>query len=296
MPITHEFEYLKPGSIEETLRLLKARGPAARVLAGGTDVVSELRDGLIAPDLLIDIKGIAGLDAIAFDDAALVIGPLVTFTDLIESEAVRHEFPVLWEAAKTVGSVGIRNRATMVGNICSAVPCADAAPPLLVYEATVRVAGPDGARSIPIADWFLGPRRTALGLGEIVTSVRVPRPADGHAGAFVKLGRYRGEDLAQASVAILALRGDVYRVAFGAVAPTPVRARRIESLMEGRALDDALIGDATRLVPEETAPITDIRASREYREHMLPIMLERGLRAAAGRLTGEGPAYGTRLV
>jgi len=296
MPIVHEFEYLKPGSIEEAVRLLKARGVAARVLAGGTDVVSELRDGLIAPDLLIDIKGIAGLDTIASDDGMLTIGPLVTFTDLIDSSVVRHEFPVLWEAARSVGSTGIRNRATMVGNICSAVPCCDAGPPLLVYEAAVQVAGRDGPRSIPIADWFLGPRKTALRSGEIVTSVHVSRPADGHGGAYVKLGRYKGEDLAQASVAVLALRGDRYRVAFGAVAPRPVRAPRIESLMEGRVLDDAVIEGAKRLVPEETAPITDVRASEEYRAHMLPVMFERGARAAVGRLAGEGPAYGTRLV
>jgi CO/xanthine dehydrogenase FAD-binding subunit len=296
MPITHEFEYARPGSLEEAVELLRDGGPAARVLAGGTDVVSELRDGLTAPDLLIDLKGIGGLDAIALEDGVLSIGALVTFTDVIESAAVRQEVPILWEAAKTVGSVGIRNRATVVGNICSAVPCCDAGPPLLVCEATVHVVGPGGPRSIAIADWFHGPRETALGQGEIVTSVRVQRPADGHGGAYVKLGRYRGEDLAQASAAVVALPGNRCRVAFGAVAPTPVRAPKIESLMEGRDLTESLIEEAKGLVPEESAPITDVRASEAYRAHMLPIMLERGVRAAVGRLAGEGPAYGTRLV
>ena len=296
MPIAHEFEYLKPGSVEEAVRLLDEGGPGARVLAGGTDVVSELRDGLIAPDLLVDIKGIAGLDAISFEDDVLAIGALATFTDIIESPAVRHHFPVLWEAAGTVGSVGIRNRATMAGNICSAVPCCDAGPPLLVYEATVRLTGPDGARSIPITEWFLGPRETALGPAGIVTSIAVPRPADGHGGAYVKLGRYRGGDLAQASAAVLALPANRYRVAFGAVAPTPVRASRIESAIEGREPADALIEEARVLVPMETSPITDVRASEAYRAHMLPIMLERGIRAAVERLGGVGPAYGTRLV
>jgi CO/xanthine dehydrogenase FAD-binding subunit len=258
--------------------------------------VSELRDGLSAPDLLVDIKAIEGLDTIALEDGALTIGALVTFSDLIESEVVRRELPVLWEAARTVGSVGIRNRATVAGNICSAVPCCDAGPPLLVYGAAVRVTGPGGARSIPVAEWFEGPRKTALDPAEIVTSLTIPHPAERHGGAYVKLGRYKGEDLAQASAAVVAFPGNLYRVAFGAVAPTPIRALGIESLMEGRDLTDALIEEAKGLVPGETAPISDVRASAEYRAHMLPIMLERGLRAAVERLRGRGLPYGTRLV
>lgn len=296
MPIFHEFEYAKPSSLDEAVRLLADRGDGTRVLAGGTDVVSELRDGLTAPDLVVDLKGIAGLDSIASEDGTLVIGALVTFTGVIDSAHVRGGFPVLWEAAKTVGSVGIRNRATMAGNICSAVPCADAAPPLLVYQATVRVTGPDGPRSIPITEWFAGLRKTALGPAEIVTSIAIPRPARRHGGAYVKLGRYRGEDLAQASAAIIALPGNQYRLAFGAVAPTPVRAPKIESLMDGHELTDDLIDEAKALASEETAPISDVRATAAYRAHMLPIMFERGVRAAVERLRGRGPAYGTRLV
>jgi CO/xanthine dehydrogenase FAD-binding subunit len=296
MPIAHEFEYAKPSGLDEAVRLLGAHGGGARVLAGGTDVVSELRDGLSAPDLLVDIKAIDGLDTIALEDGALTIGALVTFSDLIESEVVRRELPVLWEAARTVGSVGIRNRATVAGNICSAVPCCDAGPPLLVYGAAVRVTGPGGARSIPVAEWFEGPRKTALDPAEIVTSLTIPHPAERHGGAYVKLGRYKGEDLAQASAAVVAFPGNLYRVACGAVAPTPIRALGIESLMEGRDLTDALIEEAKGLVPGETAPISDVRASAEYRAHMLPIMLERGLRAAVERLRGRGLPYGTRLV
>jgi CO/xanthine dehydrogenase FAD-binding subunit len=296
MPISHEFEYAKPSSIEEAIGLLEERGAAARVLAGGTDVVSELRDGLVTPDLIVDLKGIDELDAIAIEGGLLSIGPLVTFTDLIESSAIRSGLPLLWEAAKTVGSVAIRNRATMTGNICSAVPCCDAGAPLLVYEAAVRVDGPNGARSIPIAEWFVGPRETALGSAELVTAITVPRTEQSHGGAYVKLGRSRGEDLAQASAAIAAFAGNRYRVAFGAVAPTPVRAGAVEALLAGRQLTDALIEEAKELVRDETSPITDVRASREYREHMLPIMFERGVRAAAERLAGGGPAYGTRLV
>jgi carbon-monoxide dehydrogenase medium subunit len=296
MPIAHEFEYAKPETIEEAVGILDKHGSGAQVLAGGTDIVPGLRDGLMKPGLVVDIKGIAGLAGIEHRGNVLRVGALATFTDLIESELVQERVPLLYEMAMTVASVGVRNRATITGNICSAVPSCDSGPVLLVHDASIDVTGPDGKRVIPIAEWFTGPKTTALGSAEIVTSVSLPVPQGDHGAAYVKLGRYRGEDLAQASVAVLALPDNEYRVAFGAVAPTPVCAPGIEKLLRGKVIDDALIDDAKKLVAKETAPIADIRASREYREHMLPIMLERGLRAAAARLGGKGPQYGATLI
>jgi CO/xanthine dehydrogenase FAD-binding subunit len=296
MSIAHELEYEKPKTLDEAVRALGGAGDGAHVLAGGTDLVGWMRDEVVAPGLLVDIKGIPGLADVFVRGDSLVIGALVTFTRLLECVIVHRHFPLIREMAGTMASVGIRNRATLGGNICSAVPCCDGGPALLVHEARVGVRGAEGAREIPMTEWFLGPRKTALRPGEIVTEIAVPLPPGGHGGCYVKLGRYRGEDLAQASVAVLALPGNRYRVAFGAVAPTPVRARRIESLMNGRALDDALVAEAGKLIAQETAPITDIRASREYRAHMLGVMFERGARAAASRLAGGGPAYGTALI
>jgi carbon-monoxide dehydrogenase medium subunit len=195
-----------------------------------------------------------------------------------------------------VASVGIRNRATMVGNLCSAVPCCDSGAVLLVYDAAVQVTGPAGKRKVPLRKWFLGPRKTVLKRGEIATGVVVPLPKQKHGACFVKLRRYEGEDLAQASVTVLALAGNSYRISFGSVAPRPIAAERIEALLEGQPLSDDLIQQAVRLVPEEIAPITDIRATKEYRLHMVGVMLERGLRAAVARLAGTGPDYGTSLV
>jgi CO/xanthine dehydrogenase FAD-binding subunit len=296
MPITHDFEYVRPRTLAEGVRALADARGDARILAGGTDLVGWMRDELVAPRLLVDIKALPGLADVFVRGDCLVVGALVTFTRLLECVVVRQHFPLIREAAGRMASVGIRNRATLAGNICSAVPCCDGGPVLLAYEARVGVQGPAGAREIPITEWFLGPRKSALLPGEIVTEIAVPQPAGGHGGCYVKLGRYRGEDLAQASVAVIALPERRYRVAFGAVAPTPVRARRIETLMNGRALDDALIAEARALIPQETAPITDIRASREYRAHMLGVMFERGVRAAVARLSGGGPAYGTALI
>ncbi len=296
MAIVHEFEYVKPETLDEAVAVLAKCGEGARVLAGGTDLVGWLRDELVAPDVIVDIKGVRGLGEIVLENGALTIGALVTFADLIDSSVVHGELPLVGEMARTVASTGIRNRATLVGNICSAVPSCDAGPVLLVCEAVVHVRGVGCERTIPIREWFTGPKQTALGAGEMVTAVTLAVPDGGHGACYVKLGRLRGEDLAQASVAVLALPGREFRVAFGAVAPTPVRAPAIEALLSGRGLDDALIEEAKKLVPEETSPIADLRASRAYRVHMLPIMLERGLRAAVARRGAGGPAYGTRLV
>lgn len=294
MTIAHEFDYVRPASVAEALAALEADG--SRVLAGGTDVVPWLRDDVIEPELLVDIKAIPGLDGISLDGDRLTLGALVTFSDLLESAVVRDVAPVLAEMAHQVASVGVRNRATIVGNLCAAVPSLDAGPVLLVYDASVDVAHPDGRRSAALADWFVGPKQTRLAAGELVTAVTLHLPAADHAGVFVKLARYAGEDLAQANLAILSVSGNEHRLAFGAVAPRPFRATSIEAELRGRVLDDEAIAAARRLVAGAISPISDVRASAEYRTHMCEVMLERGLRAVATRLAGEGPAYPAHLI
>lgn len=295
MPILHEFEYHKPTTVREAIKLLsKYRKPA--LLAGGTDLVNNLKEELEQPDAVIDIKGIRGLRSISFRGKVLTVGAAATFTELAESKVVRSKFPVIAEVARTVGSMGVRNRATMAGNVCSAVACADSAPLLAAYEAVVIVQGPKGKRRIPAISWFRGNRRTDIKKGELVTDIEFTLPAKKHGGCFVKLGRYAGEDLAQASVLVLAMPEHGYRVAFGSVAPVPVRASRIEALLDGKGISGGLIRQAQEMVPAAISPITDIRASREYRLHMCQVMLERGLRAAVERLNGGGPAYGTSLI
>ncbi len=162
MPIAHEFEYVKPATLEDAVAILAERGTGACVLAGGTDVVAQLRDDAIAPEIVVDIKGIPGLAEIRTVGERLFVGPLVTFTDLIESGLIRESFPLLYEMAVNVASKGVRNRATIAGNICSAVPSCDAGPVLLVYDALVVVLGPEGERSVPVDEWFTGPKKTDL--------------------------------------------------------------------------------------------------------------------------------------
>lgn len=296
MSIACEFDYRKPKTLSKAIKLLAKRGRQTRLLAGGTDLVGWLRDSLVAPDLLVDIKGFDELKGIGFKNRAMVLGALATFSDVLESDLVAQKFPLLREMAGMVASNGVRNRATVAGNICSAVPCCDAGPVLQVYNAVVHLRGPTGKRKIPVGQWFVGPRKTAIRPGEIVTSVTVPLPAKKAAGCFVKLKRYRGEDLAQASVAVLALAGGEYRLAFGAVAPIAVRGPRTEALLKGRKLSADLLEEAGKLAVEEVVPITDIRSTKEYRSLMVEVMVRRGLKTAAARLAGKGPAYGVNVM
>lgn len=295
MPIINEFEYFKPATIPQTLKLL-AKYKNSAILAGGTDLLNLLKDGSEQPEVVIDIKGLAALRKIKYANGRLQIGALVTFSELLESEIIRRHFPLIMETARTVGSPGIRNRATMAGNICSAVPCLDSGPLLLAYDAIVSTAGPAGKREIPVAKWFLGPRKTGLKPGEIVSGLTIPLPEAKHAGCFIKLGRYAGEDLAQASVLTMALAGNRFRIAFGSVAPVPFRAGRIEELLSGKELTVRLLAEAKDLVAAQISPITDLRATKEYRLHMCRVMLERSLQAAVERLAGKGPRYGGKLL
>jgi len=294
MTIAHEFDYVRPATLDAALACLASDG--SRVLAGGTDVVPWLRDDLIEPELLVDIKAIADLAQISVTDDRIILGALVTFSDLIESDVVRDAAPVLVEMAHQVASVGIRNRATIVGNLCAAVPSLDAGPVLMVYDATVEVARTGGVRSVPLAEWFVGPKQTQLVTGELVTGVTLYLPAVEHAAVFLKLARYSGEDLAQANLAILLTAEHDCRLAFGAVAPVPFRAADIEAVLSGNALTDEVIADARALVAGSISPISDVRASAEYRTHMCAVMVERGLLAVASRLAGDGPTYPTHLI
>ena len=291
--IEHQFEYYKTSTVSQAIKLL-GKHKFAVLLAGGTDLVCNIKENLYTPKCLIDIKGIKELTQIKMVKDDLHLGALVTFDQLIASPLIKKHFPLLQEMSEVVASKAIRNRATMVGNICSAVPCLDSAGPLLCYEAQVMVKGPTGQRKIDIDKWFKGPRKTALKKGEMVVGLKLKKIK--HGGCYIKLGRYRGEDLAQASVTVVALPKKNYRVAFGSVAPAPLRAKKIERELKGKELDANLLEKAKELVKEEISPITDIRATKEYRMHMSQVMLVRALSAAQARLNGEGPAYGESLI
>lgn len=296
MPITTEFDYVKPKTLDEALHLLALYKETAKVLAGGTDLIVHLKENLAAPEAVVDLKGIPGLDTIALDGYVLKLGAAVTFSQLIESSLIKTKFPLLWEMARTVASAGVRNRATVAGNICSAVPSADSAAVLQVYEAYVVVQSLRGRKKVSMNDWFTGPKKTVLAPDELVVEIELPLFKTAHGGCYAKLSRYEGEDLAQGGLAVLAFADNTYKIAFCALGPKPARALRTEEVLNGKKLSDKLISEAGSALLKEISPITDIRSSKEYRVHMTAVMLERALKAASARICGKGPKYGEAVI
>ncbi len=287
MAVVHNFEYYKPLKLAETLKLLKKYGDKAKLLAGGTDLAVFIKEGVLFPEAVIDIKHVKELQKLELKKDGLFVGAQASFSDILESANIKKDYLLLWESARSVASVGIRNRATLVGNICSAVPSLDSGPALLCYDAVVHLASTKGEREVPISEWFLAPRRTAMKPDEIVTGVFIPKPKIKNAGCYLKLGRYGGEDLAQAGLGVFVNDKLEYKLAYCAVGPVPKRAAKIEKLLKGKALSTVLIAKAMSLVPEEIAPIADIRSGKEYRIHMCKIMLERGLEVCTERMKGK---------
>jgi len=284
MAIINDFDYHKPKDIVEVLALLSKFKNNAKILAGGTDLIVYLKEEILKTENVIDVKGISELNTLEISADKVFLGAGVTFTQILESDKLKDKLPVLWEASHTVASVGVRNRATVVGNICSAVPSLDAAPALLVYNAEVLVQSNLGKRTISIHDWFIGPKKTSLKPDELVLGINIP--IEEHAGVYEKLGRYKGEDLAQAGIGIFVDNKQNYRFASCAVGPIPKRMKNLEEFLRGKEITESLLQKAVGIVADEISPISDIRSSKEYRIHMMQVMFKRGLSKSISLLKG----------
>jgi CO/xanthine dehydrogenase FAD-binding subunit len=284
MAIPYEFEYARPGSLDHAVKLLGENGKDARILAGGTDLANQMKQGYRVPKLLIDIKGIPELGMIRMEGSELQIGSLATFNDLRHSKLIREKVNILYEAAGLVGSTGVRNRATLAGNICSAVACMDSASPLLVHEAVIHTMSAGGEKKYPVAAWFIENRKTAIGDDEIVTHISIPVPETKYAGAYQKMMRYSGEDLSQANVGVLVLADKQVRIAFGSVGPIPFRAAELEKFLLSEGVNEKTIEKSKKMIEQIIHPITDVRATKEYRMHMTKVMFEKAIHTAVERL------------
>ena len=281
--ILKEFEYLKPDSIKETISILSQFGEKAQILNGGTDLIVEMRDKIIQPEYLVDIKAIPQLNRITYNEhEGLEIGATVTLNEISNSKIAQTNYPILVKACKTVGSYQVRNRATLVGNICNASPAADTAPPLLVLDAKVNIIGPTGEKIVPINQFFTGVKKNILKKGEIVTSITIPPIKDKWTGVYLKQGRKKEVDLATVGVAVVCIRDEV-RIALGAVAPTPIRAFKTEELLKGKTIDEPLLEKAGKSALTEVSPISDVRSSQEYREEIIKVLVRRAILQAKGR-------------
>jgi carbon-monoxide dehydrogenase medium subunit len=277
------FEYRRATSLLQATTLL-AESPDSRALAGGTDLLVDLRERRQRLALLVDVGELPDLRGIAADDGGVRIGGAATVGEILAAPLVAARLPALRAAAHDFADFLTRNRATLGGNLANASPGADLAVPLLALDALVVLAGPSGERTLPLDALLLGPRRTALRAGELIRQVAVPR----HGGrqAWYKLGLKRGGAIAVVSVAAwVRLDGGgrvaEARIALGAVAPRPFRAREAEAHLVGAALDPVRIEAAADLAATAARPITDVRGSAEYRTAMVRALVARALAGAA---------------
>jgi carbon-monoxide dehydrogenase medium subunit len=278
-----KFDYFAPQTLQETFELLEKHGREAKLLAGGTDLIVSLRAREQRPKSLIDIKGVKELHELSFDEKrGLVVGAAVNLNKLIHYEAASKNYPLLNEAVSTIGDYEIRNRATLVGNICNGSPAADSAPALLVLEANVNIASQRGKRTIPLREFYTGVKKTALANNELVTSVTVPTPPKGYRGGYLKGRRTVGEDLTIVGVgglvAPVSKGGKSVRLAYASVAPTPVRALEAEKVFESNKPLGDLLEQAMPIVRKTVSPISDVRGGKDYRANLVEVLTRRLIR------------------
>jgi aerobic carbon-monoxide dehydrogenase medium subunit len=291
------FEYHAPDDLEEVLDLLAEFGPDAKVLAGGTDLVLAMKHKIILPPRVISLSKLEGLGSVRKENGTVRIGALTTHSNLSRSALLNQDMAVLCNAVALIGSWQIRNVATIGGNLCNASPAADSAAPLLALDARVVIVDSKGEREIPLNSFFKGPGATALEPDQLLKEIVVDRPKARSAGSYLKLMRKKAVDLSLVGVAVQAgtdRSGEKLTevaIGLGGVAPTPIRAPEAEAMLRGLKRDELLkaLPDAARAAVQATRPISDIRASADYRRAMVDVYVQRAGEAVIHSLfNGEG--------
>jgi CO/xanthine dehydrogenase FAD-binding subunit len=283
------FEYVRAQSAAQVHGLLQQEN--ARLMMGGTDLFPQMRDGIFRPSVVVDVKDLPGMRQVAFDPAGgLTVGAAATMNQVATHPDVRSHYPALAQAAHSVASYQIRNRATIGGNVCNASPCADTSPAVIVLEGAMILSGPAGQREVPAIEFFLGPGQAALEAGEFLLALRFPLPPAGSAGSYQKLGRSRLGDLSVVGVAAVAYpdrtagSGYRFRLALGSVAPVPLRVPAAEEILASRPPGEEAFQAAAEKAMKAASPISDVRASASYQTLMVRTMTLRALRAVWARL------------
>jgi carbon-monoxide dehydrogenase medium subunit len=283
------FAYERPTTLADAIALLDVHGPDARLLAGGTDLIIRLRDGSAQPKVVIDVKRIAELSsAIREQDGIVTIGATAVVADIAASALVKHHFEALAEAAAVVGSVQIRNRATIAGNICNASPAADTAPSLMVYGAVIVATGSHGTRRIPIDDFFVRSGVTTLARGELVIAVELPIPTCRTVAVHMRRTRRRGHDLASVTLCCAMDETGTTRLAYGSVGPRPVLVTDDTGVLAaGNAPAEAKAAIFERMFADASPSRRSMRAGPEYRQAMLRMLGSRAVQGLVERLAAE---------
>lgn len=288
MKRTEAFDFYQPATLQEASRLLKENGPGGRFLAGGTDLVIAMKEKGLLPKYIVDLKRLPGLSGIRENsDGSISLGALTTLHEIETSPVIKRRYPFLAQSAAEVGSIQIRNRATVGGNIANASPSADTSPALMALGATATVAGTGGEGKIALEEFFKGPGQNIMNPDEILTEITLPKTAVNLVGEYIKFSPREMMDLAYVGVAVVYnlapndRKCTGVRIVLGAVAPTPIRAIRAEASLEGQVLSEAVAEKAGRIAAEEAKPISDVRSSADYRRAMVGTMTKRALLNAA---------------
>lgn len=286
------FDYFAPQSLGDATALLRRYGTKAKLLAGGTDLFIRLERRVVEPAVVVDLKKIRALQGIKASAKGVTIRAATLMDEIVSSSLVQRRYHIIAEAAAAVGSIQTRNRATLGGNLCNASPAADTAPALIALGARARIAGSRREREISLEEFFLAPGKTCLQSNELLKEIFIPSPA-GKAGSSFQRCTRTAMDIALVNCAVflsLAPKGGVIgeiRVALGAVAPTPVRARPAEDLLRGKNPDNEAIEEAAALAAAGVSPIDDVRSSASYRREMVRVLTRRAIKAAVKKATSK---------
>jgi len=282
-----DFDYYAPGSLQEALSLLDKGKEGVKVLSGGTDLIVQMKDRRARPTVVVDVKRIPELNRVAWNEKeGLFIGAAVPLSRVVTFPPIVERFGILYEACSLIGSVQLRNRGTVGGNICNAAPSADSAPPLLCLEAKTLVAGPEGNRLVPLGEFFLGPGKTALAHNELLVGIEIPTPPAFSSGCYLRHTPRQEMDIGVAGVAAFLVfdpQGNLCKeakIALGAVAPTPIRVPVAESILAGKSLTEKALEQAAARAAEAAHPISDLRGSAEYRRELVKVLVRRTLKKA----------------
>lgn len=283
------FEYFEPSSVQEAVDILAKYGERAAVLAGGTDLFIKMKQSLIEPRYVVNVKNIGELNTVKDEKDFLRIGAAAKLIEIENTQIVKGRFPALREAIMSIGALQIRCMATLAGNLCNASPAADSAPALLVLGTKIKLLGPNGARILPLDEFWKGPGKTAIKPGELLVEIQIPYPPPGTGTSFLRLTR-AAVDIAKVNAAtLLTIQENVVYscgIALGSVAPTTIRAKKAEALLLGKSATDKAIEQAAQVASEEIKPITDIRSTAIYRTEATRVLVKRALRIARERSGG----------
>jgi len=289
--LVQEFEYVEPGSLTEAVSLLAQHGNRAQLLAGGTNLLVQMKMERLAPDCVINVGHLPELNGVTPSDVGVRLGALTKIRALRNAPLVQADYAALAEACAAFGSVQIQMMGTLGGNLCNGSPASDSVPALIAFDAQLHLVGPAGERTVPVEDFLLGPGRTALEDGEILVAVQLPRPRAGTGSAFIKISRVAA-DLAKASITAVVVReGDRVvdcRLSFGSVGPTVLRARQAEAVLTGNPFSAELALEAGQVAAEGISPIDDVRSTAWYRREVVKALAYDALQAAWKRAGEEG--------